>query len=161
MLGYTRGVGESSLVSKQHAINPMAVLFKPITRVGLFETLLTLQDGEVQNLNQMIYQDESSDRMNQGAILVAEDHEINQIVIRALLQQLDFEVKVVKNGEEVLSELHVQPWKLILMDLFMPEMDGLEAVKHIRQMRQYDHLPVVAITANSMKKIIRSIYRQV
>ncbi|KAA8782997.1 response regulator [Paenibacillus amylolyticus] len=152
VLGYKRGVSENALAIKQNSIHPKAVLFQPITRVGLFETLLTLQDGEVQNLSQMIIQDESSDRMNQGAILVAEDHEINQIAIRALLQQLGFEVKVVKDGEEVLRELHVQPWKLILMDLFMPLMDGIEAVKHIRQMRQYDHLPVIALTANSVKK---------
>nr|WP_222591868.1 response regulator [Paenibacillus xylanexedens] len=152
VFGYTRGISEDALVAKQNVIIPKAVLFKPITRVGLFETLLTLQDGEVQNLNQITNQDESSNRMNQGAILVAEDHEINQIAIRAMLQQLGYEVKVVKNGEEILSELPVQPWKLILMDLFMPLMDGLEAVKHIRQMRQYDHLPVIALTANSMKK---------
>ncbi|WP_434753101.1 response regulator [Paenibacillus amylolyticus] len=152
VLGYTRAVSENAHASKRHYSNPNAILFKPITRVGLFEALLALQDEGVQNLNNVQYKVETSDRMNQGSILVAEDHEINQIAIRALLQQLGFEVTVVKDGKEVLEQLHVQPWKLILMDLYMPEMDGLEAVKRIRQMRHYNHLPVIALTANSAKR---------
>ncbi|MGO4532679.1 response regulator [Paenibacillus sp. 2TAF8] len=152
VLGYTRAVSEDTLVSERYHSDPRAILFKPITRVGLFEALLALQDGEVQNLNQNLKKQPSTGQMYQGSILVAEDHEINQIAIRVLLQQLGFEVTVVNDGREVLEKLHIKQWKLILMDLYMPEMNGLEAVKHIRQMRQYDHLPVIALTANNAKR---------
>lgn len=152
VLAYSRASSSSAPASRLHYSGPKVVIFKPITRIGLFEALLTLQEEEVQELNQTQYKDEFLERKNQGSILVAEDHEINQIAIRAMLQPLGFEVTIVNNGKELLQKLHVQRWKLILMDLYMPEMNGLEAVKHIRQMREYHSMPIIALTANSSKR---------
>ncbi|WP_253299177.1 PAS domain-containing hybrid sensor histidine kinase/response regulator [Paenibacillus barcinonensis] len=152
VLGYTHAISEIAVASEQHYSAPQAILFKPITRVGLFEALLAFQHEEVQQISRMRADDEQPGQIKQGSILVAEDHEINQIAIRAMLQQLGYEVCVVNNGREVLSKLHTKQWNLVLMDLNMPEMNGIEAVKQIRQMRQYDRTPVIALTANGAEK---------
>ncbi|PYE42705.1 PAS domain S-box-containing protein [Paenibacillus barcinonensis] len=152
VLGYTRAISEFAVAREQHYSAPQVILSKPITRVGLFEAVLACQDEEVQQLNPMRSDDAQLAQSNRGSILVAEDHEINQIAIRTMLQQLGYEVCVANNGREVLSKLHIQQWKLVFMDLNMPEMNGIEAVKQIRQMRQYDQIPVIALTANGAAK---------
>ncbi|PZT57025.1 hypothetical protein DN757_04025 [Paenibacillus silvae] len=152
VFGYTHATSEIAVASEQHYSTPQVILFKPMTRVGLFEALLAFQHEEVQQMSPMRSDDEQPEQIKRGSILVAEDHEINQIAIRAMLQQLGYDVCVVNNGREVLSKLHTQQWKLVLMDLNMPEMNGIEAVKQIRQMRQYDQTPVIALTANGAEK---------
>jgi CheY-like chemotaxis protein len=82
-------------------------------------------------------------------ILVAEDNLVNQKFIDYVLRKLGYEIVIANNGIEVLERLTQSTFDLILMDVQMPEMDGLEATKMIRQ--QYRSLPyIVALTANAM-----------
>lgn len=84
-------------------------------------------------------------------ILLAEDSPTNQLVIRAMLQNTGYQVDVVNNGQEALNALDKQPYDLVLMDIFMPEMDGVAATRELRQRFTRDALPVIALTANAMQ----------
>lgn len=87
----------------------------------------------------------------QGRILVVEDNEINQIIVREILQSLGFTLDVAANGIQALTMLMAQSYELILMDVHMPEMDGMEATKRIRELDHYRDVPIIAVTANVME----------
>ncbi|MBI5726449.1 MAG: response regulator [Ignavibacteriales bacterium] len=83
-------------------------------------------------------------------ILVAEDSEINQKLIAHLLRRFDVEFEIVGDGLQAMKRLEEEPFDFIFMDLFMPNMGGLEATKEI--MRQYSpsQRPVIiALTGNA------------
>ena len=83
-------------------------------------------------------------------ILVAEDNVINQQLILQILVKLGYAPKIVENGIEAVSAMNKKPYTLILMDMQMPEMDGLEATRVIRHSPMLQPI-IVALTANSMK----------
>jgi signal transduction histidine kinase/CheY-like chemotaxis protein len=86
-------------------------------------------------------------------VLVAEDNRVNQLVARRLLAKLGAEVEVVTNGREAVEILHREPFDLVLMDLQMPEVDGLEATRRIRAMSgARSSTPIFALTASAMEK---------
>lgn len=86
-------------------------------------------------------------------VLVAEDVELNQYLARHILESWDFEVTIVSNGKEAVDQLQVEPYDCILMDVQMPEMDGMEATRHIRQLPDpvKANIPIIALTANALK----------
>ncbi len=83
-------------------------------------------------------------------ILIAEDSPANQIVFRAMLQDTGYVPDIVGNGLEAVEAAKSMDYELILMDIFMPEMDGLEATRKIRQSDSSGSLPIIALTANAM-----------
>jgi PAS domain S-box-containing protein len=85
-------------------------------------------------------------------ILLAEDNVVNQKVALQLLRRLGHEVDVVRTGAEVLSALERRPYQVVLMDVQMPEMDGLEAASRIRQRWPQAERPrIIALTANAIE----------
>ncbi|MGA2434012.1 MAG: response regulator, partial [Bryobacteraceae bacterium] len=86
-------------------------------------------------------------------ILVAEDNAINQKVVLRMLEKRGHLVTVVGDGKQALEALDSQPYDLILMDVQMPEMDGLEATAILRGKERGTgrHVPVLALTAHAMK----------
>lgn len=85
------------------------------------------------------------------SILVAEDNPSNQKVLVEMLKRLGYRVDAVANGIEVLHVLNIRPYDLIFMDIKMPEMDGLTAIKEIRKLWPDNGPKVVAVTAFAMK----------
>lgn len=86
-------------------------------------------------------------------VLVAEDVELNQFLARHILESWDFEVVIAANGREALEAMEQTSFDCILMDVQMPEMDGIEATQHIRRLpdpRKAD-IPIIALTANALK----------
>ena len=84
-------------------------------------------------------------------ILVAEDNLINQRLISALLNHCGHEVVVVDDGEQAVNAIREQVFDVVLMDIHMPNMDGLRATQMIREMvGPVSTLPIVAVTANAM-----------
>jgi PAS domain S-box-containing protein len=85
-------------------------------------------------------------------ILVAEDNRTNQLVALKMLQRLGLDADAVANGREALAALESASYSLVLMDCQMPEMDGFEATRRIREGAAATRdLPVIAMTANAMK----------
>jgi CheY-like chemotaxis protein len=85
-------------------------------------------------------------------ILLAEDNTVNRKLAIKLLEKLGQNVVAVENGLEVLNALNKDEYDLILMDVQMPEMDGAEATRKIREAEDGNkHIPIIALTAHAMK----------
>jgi len=82
-------------------------------------------------------------------VLIAEDNSVNQMVTLKMLHKLGYKADVAANGIEVLRALECHAYDVILMDILMPEMDGLQATKAIRR-RWKDGPRVIAITASAL-----------
>ncbi len=88
-----------------------------------------------------------------GKILLAEDNEVNQLLVVTLLSQWGLEVEVAHNGRQVLEMAESGDFSLILMDVHMPEIDGYEATRIIRSefAEPQRSIPILAITASALK----------
>ena len=89
---------------------------------------------------------------NQAQVLLVEDNLINQLVAKELLQALNAQVTIVDNGEKAIAAIQEYEFDLVFMDIQMPVMDGLTAVKRIRAMPHFNGLPVVAMTAHAREE---------
>jgi len=83
---------------------------------------------------------------------VAEDNRVNQLVAVRMLERLGHCPAVAANGREALERLRDGSYQLILMDMQMPEMDGLQATREIRRREagSGEHMPIIAMTANAL-----------
>jgi two-component system sensor histidine kinase/response regulator len=82
-------------------------------------------------------------------ILLVEDNEINQEVAQGLLTEGGLEVFVANDGQQALAMIHRHPWDLVLMDMYMPVLDGIAATQAIRLLKGFETLPIIALTANA------------
>ena len=84
-------------------------------------------------------------------ILIVEDNPVNQKLIAFLLARAGYSYEVADNGAVALERLEQGQFKLVLMDMMMPVMNGYDATKAIRSNQKLRNLPVIALTANAMK----------
>ena len=88
-------------------------------------------------------------------VLLAEDNRVNRMFAEEILRQAGIECHAVENGRQALDAVQGEPLDLVLMDCQMPEMDGFDATRRIREMESSGqlagHLPVIALTANAIK----------
>jgi len=95
--------------------------------------------------------DQSNAQLKSLRILVAEDNRVNQLVIEAILTKKKMEVTLVNNGAEALEETQKSDYDLVLMDIQMPVMGGIEALQSIRNLPgKESKIPIIALTANAM-----------
>jgi len=102
----------------------------------------------------------TTDPQNKWRILVAEDQHINAKLMTAIMGRLGHQITIAPNGVEVIKELRKDKYDLILMDIQMPEMDGILATKVIRSSDElWKDIPIIALTAHAMAGT-RDIYLQ-
>jgi CheY-like chemotaxis protein/HPt (histidine-containing phosphotransfer) domain-containing protein len=148
------GRGEANV----EGIEFTAFLTKPIKASQLYNALMGIFAEEAQPLpkDEVAAQPQFDAGMGQRLplrILVAEDNAINQQVALSFLERLGYRADVAANGLEVLSSLRRQPYDVVLMDVHMPEMDGLEATRRVRQEFAAEAQPrIIAMTADAMRE---------
>ena len=86
----------------------------------------------------------------QKILIVADDPDIRSLY-RLVLHQEGLDVVEAESGQEALSKVHAERPALVLLDIMMPEMDGYETTRKIRQMKKHKALPIIALTAKAMK----------
>jgi CheY-like chemotaxis protein len=92
------------------------------------------------------------DEFFQGkTILVVEDDVRNIFALSSVFEPLGARVVIARNGKEALDQVSRSRPELVLMDIMMPEMDGLTAIRHLRQQPEYRDLPIIALTAKAMR----------
>lgn len=83
-------------------------------------------------------------------IIVAEDSSVIQNLTKKILTQMNYDIVSVKNGQQVIDLLEKQPYDLILLDIHMPVMDGMECATKVRNMTSENKdIPIIAITGNA------------
>jgi PAS domain S-box-containing protein len=124
---------------------------KPLKASQLYNTLLqVLTPGELQDDVAEVVVDGKPD-MSSLRILLAEDNPMNQMVALRLLERLGYSADVASNGVEALEALEQQPYDVVLMDVQMPQLDGLDASRQIRERWPPESRPhIIAMTANAL-----------
>ena|SRR3989304_4249479 len=84
-------------------------------------------------------------------VLVVEDNPLNMELVLEILRSLGFIVNGAINGEDAVKEVEKEHYDLILMDIELPVMDGISAIKIIKSMPGYNNVPAIALTAFAMK----------
>lgn len=147
--------GEGAQESKMRLLTWFnGYISKPVNVQDLFNTIeqavteiTELESPEEKDIEIALEQIESNELPLQ--ILLVEDHAINQELYTILLEKFGCTVEIANNGAEAVEKAQKKPFDIILMDIFMPVMDGYEATKHIRELGFSK--PIIAITASAIK----------
>ncbi|MBL8250665.1 MAG: response regulator [Candidatus Competibacter sp.] len=130
-------------------------LAKPVRRLELHALLTRMLDAGPEVLPTVAAPGgaETGRSLGGKGVLLVEDNAVNQLIGKELLAQMGLSVDVADNGREALRALEDKSYDLVLMDCQMPEMDGYEATRLIRQREQAERrtrLPIIALTAHAM-----------
>ncbi|WP_019569071.1 response regulator [Thioalkalivibrio sp. ALE11] len=129
------------------------ILLKPVTESTLHDTmveLLRVDDAEQAPREAAPEPDDEMPRLDGVRVLLAEDNAINRDLAVELLEDMGCEVTTVENGREALNVVRADVFDAVLMDIQMPEMDGLTATRRLREDPALARLPVIAMTAHAM-----------
>jgi two-component system sensor histidine kinase/response regulator len=154
-LAVVTAYGREEILSQAQAEGIEHILIKPVNTSVLFDTLIRLLGGQLDDERAGTHVGEvlgldALDKIKGARILLAEDNELNQQVASELLHDAGFVVDVADNGRIAVEMASKGAYDVILMDMQMPEMDGVEATLKIRALPQLAKLPVIAMTANAM-----------
>jgi PAS domain S-box-containing protein len=122
------------------------VLLKPVTESTIFDAIINVfEELENNKIMKPVY------IANGVNVLLAEDNEINQVVAKEILEKKGFRVDVVDNGRKAIEKVTENKYDIILMDLQMPVMDGIEAAKELRLLGI--DIPIIALTADALSGV--------
>jgi len=130
-----------------------AYLVKPIRQGELLQAICSVLNLSSQKKTPFVTRHTLREVRNRSRILLAEDNAVNQTLAVRLLEKRGYIVSVAANGREALAALDKEGIDLVLMDVQMPEMDGLQATMAIREKERSTgrHIPIIAMTAHALK----------
>lgn len=147
--------GHGSDGARRRELGLAACLTKPVKQSELLSTIITTLSKSSQAATRLARaaQPASTERNRNVQILLVEDNLVNQRLAVRLLEKQGHQVIVANNGREAIAALEQERFDLVLMDIQMPEMSGLEATAVIRAREQETgaHIPIVAMTAHAMQ----------
>lgn len=153
------GTGLGLLISKE-LIEAMGGTIETESAVGVgtcFWLSLPLVPGKTPDAPKPVLREQKPDSIRhlvQGKVLLVDDNRVNQQLGIAMLKRLQLDFEVAENGLIALQKLADSNFSLVLMDMEMPEMDGLAATREIRRLEaqatDHRHLPIIAMTANAL-----------
>lgn len=149
--------GRVEIMERAEKAGIKGFLIKPVNKSLLLNTLLEVLSAgfEARTLPVSKLADKEEIKALAGKrVLLAEDNEINQQVTRELLEMISLTVDIADNGKVAVEKIEANHYDVVLMDIQMPVMDGIEATRIIRGDSRFAKLPILAMTANAMSKDI-------
>jgi PAS domain S-box-containing protein len=157
--------GREEVLLKSEQLGLQGVLIKPVTESVMFNTIIDILDPALRERDSATigpYSEASSrlelqpssqqkwiEQLNHRRVLVVDDNALNREVVSDFLMLAGVEVETASNGIEALKQLEDGDYEAVLMDVHMPIMDGLTAVREIRKEDRWSKLPIVALTAQA------------
>ncbi len=140
---------DKQLIEESSDVVLDAVLGKPVTPSVLFDTIIRILGVAVPNpaVADNLRLKELSGAIRGAHVLLVDDNEINRMVARELLENAGLKVSEAYNGNDGIAAVLKERFDAVLMDLKMPEMNGIDVTKIIRQHSAYRDLPIIAMTA--------------
>jgi len=147
----------SSLEMAESIVELDACLPKPLRQSDLYNCLLDITGNQVISVSGRAMNDSLQDVWFWGyRLLLVDDNLVNQEVAKEILLNVGFEVDVKNNGLEATQAVKANKYDVVLMDIQMPVMDGLEATQKIRAWGgEYSSLPIIAMTANALDSDVK------
>ena len=153
-------VTERTSIENRDSVNVDAWLVKPLQASMLFDAiasvLYNIQVSKLKNTHEEMQKLTPRVAVHKArsktSILMAEDNSVNQMVLRTMLEYSEFSVDMVDNGQEAVDRFNSTNPAMILLDMSMPVMGGVEAAKNIRSLESDTgkRIPIIAVTANVM-----------
>lgn len=145
--------GNEDVRQQAYAAGVKAFLVKPVSFSKLLNTILDVLEIDKGDIlpPQKSETDYISSELGGQRILLVEDNPINQFVATEILKSQGIETDIANNGKEALQMSEKNQYDVILMDVQMPEMDGYEATRFLRQKHSKTTLPIIAMTAHAMQ----------
>ncbi|MGR3278626.1 PAS domain S-box protein [Acaryochloris marina NIES-2412] len=145
-------LGMEAILTNEDKSYFSALLYKPIQEAQLGAAMVRAVAGQAHKIQPTVEPSPTLTNPKSLRILLAEDVVVNQKVALLILKQLGYEADVANNGLEVLAALRRQSYDVVLMDVQMPEMDGLTAARQIQESGPLETRPyIIALTANAMQ----------
>jgi len=147
-------MGHRGDAARMESLGCSSYLLKPVKQQMLFDAILAVLGSEKDAGPGLITRHRLSEQRKFNLrLLLAEDNPINQKLAVVVLQKAGYSVDTVNTGLEAVSKAKSNQYNAILMDVQMPDMDGLEATQQIREWEQdrATHIPIIAMTAHAMQ----------